>query len=234
MTILIVEDEQPIAQVLADNLEYEGYAVRTAHEGRDGLEQARQPEVDLVLLDLMLPGINGYEICRKLRDEGITKPIIMLTAKGEEIDKVMGLDLGADDYMTKPIGIRELLARIRAVSRRVETDAPEVVTVGLATVDFARFEASRDGESLHLSPKAFGVLRMLVEAKGRAVSRTEILEEVWGLDVYPTTRTVDNHIAELRAVVEADPGRPSHILTVHSVGYRLDPGTKDDDSGRDA
>ena len=208
MTILIVEDERPIAQALADNLEFEGYSVRLAHDGRTGLELARAADVDLVLLDLMLPGISGYEVCKSMRDEGVNTPVIMLTAKGEEIDKVMGLDLGADDYMTKPVGVRELLARIRAVTRRVDVsdvDADEI-TIGDVRVDFWRFEVYRGDEILHLSPKAFGVLRMLVSAEGKAVSRTELLEEVWGLDVFPTTRTVDNHIAELRAAIEPDPG----------------------------
>jgi len=138
MTILIVEDERPIAQALADNLEFEGYSVRLAHDGRTGLELARAADVDLVLLDLMLPGISGYEVCKSMRDEGVNTPVIMLTAKGEEIDKVMGLDLGADDYMTKPVGVRELLARIRAVTRRVDVsdvDADEI-TIGDVRVDF--------------------------------------------------------------------------------------------------
>lgn len=224
MTILIVEDERPIAQALADNLEFEGYTVRLAHDGRAGLELVRSADVDLVLLDLMLPGISGYEVCRSMRDEGVNTPVIMLTAKGEEIDKVMGLDLGADDYMTKPVGVRELLARIRAVTRRMDpSDADmDAITIGDVRVDFGRFEVYRGDETLHLSPKAFGVLRMLVSAEGKAVSRTELLEEVWGLDVFPTTRTVDNHIAELRAAIEADPGQPQYLLTVHSVGYRLE------------
>ena len=149
-------------------------------------------------------------------------PIIMLTAKGEEIDKVMGLDLGADDYVTKPVGIQELLARIRAVTRRRGHSASiDVVSFGRVKVDFEKFEALRDDSSVHLSPKAFGVLKLLVSSAGSAVSRTEILEEVWGLDVFPTTRTVDNHVAELRAALEIDPSSPEHILTVHGVGYRF-------------
>ena len=224
MIILIVEDERPIAQALADNLEFEGYTVRLAHDGRAGLELARADDVDLVLLDLMLPGISGYEVCKSMRDEGVKTPVIMLTAKGEEIDKVMGLDLGADDYMTKPVGVRELLARIRAVTRRSDTSEAdtEVITIGDVRVDFERFEVTAKGETIHLSPKAFGVLRMLVSAEGKAVSRTDLLEEVWGLDVFPTTRTIDNHIAELRAAIEPDPGNPQYLLTVHSVGYRLE------------
>ena len=222
MKILIVEDEHPIAQVLKDNLEYEGHEALISSDGLDGLRQARDPSIDLILLDLMLPGISGYEVCQKLREEQIDTPIIMLTARGEEIDKVMGLDLGADDYVTKPVGIRELLARIRAVTRRRrELKAVDAVSFGTARVDFEKFEAMMNDDTVHLSPKAFGVLKVLVSSDGSAVSRTEILEEVWGLDVFPTTRTVDNHIAELRAALEADPSAPVHILTVHGIGYRF-------------
>ena len=226
-TILVIEDERPIARVVIDNLEFEGYTVLAAYDGIQGLELALSGRADLILLDLMLPGMNGYDICRKLREEGLDTPVIMLTAKGEEIDKVLGLELGADDYVTKPVGIRELLARIRAVLRRAgrrdSESAREALAFGRARVDFARFEAEVDGESVHLSPKAFGVLKLLWERAGRAVSRGEILEQVWGYDVYPTTRTVDNHIAELRAALEPDPSNPRYILTVHGVGYRFVP-----------
>jgi DNA-binding response OmpR family regulator len=221
VTILIVEDERPIAQVLADNLEYEGHTVRCEHDGRSGLEAARADDLDLILLDLMLPGISGYEVCMTLREEGVSTPIIMLTAKGEEIDKVMGLDLGADDYMTKPVGIRELLARIRAVTRRSEPGAQTCVTFGDAEVDFERFEARMRGVEVRISPKAFGLMKLLIESGGRALSRSDILEDVWGMDVFPTTRTVDNHIAELRGALETDPANPVHFLTVHGVGYRF-------------
>jgi len=224
-TILVVEDERPIARVLIDNLEFDGYTVLAAYDGIGGLELALSGRVDLILLDLMLPGMNGYDVCRKIREKGLNTPVIMLTAKGEEIDKVVGLELGADDYVTKPVGIRELLARIRAVLRRTGRQESEhdrdVLVFGRVRVDFARFEAEVDGNSVHLSPKAFGVLRLLWERAGRVVSRNEILEEVWGYEVYPTTRTVDNHIAELRAALEVDPADARYILTVHGVGYRF-------------
>lgn len=225
-TVLIVEDEKPIARILADNLEYEGYQVLVADDGPSGLNLALSRQVDLILLDLMLPGFDGYEVCRRLRDAGQETPVIMLTAKGEEIDKVLGLELGADDYVTKPAGVREILARIKAVLRRsarpADADPGQVLVFGEARVDFGRFEATAGGRPVHLSPKAFGVLKLLWQSRGQAVPRSEILQKVWGYDVYPTTRTVDNHIAELRAAFEADSSQPRYLITVHGVGYRFE------------
>ena len=195
-----------------------------AHDGEAGLDAALSDAVDLILLDIMLPKKNGYDVCRQLRAAGYTTPVIMLTAKGEEIDKVLGLELGADDYVTKPVGVRELLARIHAGLRRVAygLQKPEsVLEIGQARIDFGAFEAVVNGKAVHLSPKAFGVLKLLVSRLGEVVSRNDILEQVWGYDAFPTTRTVDNHIAELRAVLEADPALPSCIVTVHGVGYRF-------------
>ena len=224
-TILIVEDELPIARVMRDNLEFEGYTVQMAHEGNGGLELALLGDADLILLDLMLPGMNGYDVCRNLREAGHQTPVIMLTAKGEEIDKVLGLELGADDYVTKPVGIRELLARIKAVLRRATPEDSEgqesVLEFGGVQVDFDAFETTVQGKVVHLSPKAYGVLKLLWEQGGKAVSRDEILEQVWGYEAFPTTRTADNHIAELRAALEAEPSQPKYILTVHRVGYRF-------------
>jgi len=224
-TILVVEDEESIAEPMVENLEFEGYEVLDARDGNRGLELALSGRADLVLLDIMLPGVNGYEICRRMREEGIDIPVIMLTARGEEADKVRGLDIGADDYLTKPVGILELMARIRAALRRggsgKEVPTSELLEFGQVRVDFGRFEALMDGEQVHLSPKEFGILKLLWERAGKAVSRAEILQEVWGYDVYPTTRTVDTHIAELRATLERDPAHPEHILTVHGTGYRL-------------
>ena len=178
---------------------------------------------DLILLDVVLPTLDGYEVCRRLRAQGAATPIIMLTARGEEVDKVLGLELGADDYVTKPVGVRELMARVKAVLRRGESvpAAGAVLAFGKARIDFDRYEAAVEGRAVHLSPKAFGVLRLLWESRGRALTRAQILEQVWGYEVYPTTRTVDNHIAELRHHLEADPAQPRHILTVHGVGYRF-------------
>jgi DNA-binding response OmpR family regulator len=224
-TVLLVEDEESIAEVVADNLRYEGYGVLEATDGYKGLELALEHRPDLMILDLMLPGIDGYEVCRRLRDQGQSVPIIMLTAKGQEVDKVRGLDLGADDYITKPVGVMELMARVRAVLRRSGhgegVTEGAVLCLGEARVDFSRFEASVSGEAVHLSPKEFGVLEFLWRAQGRAVARAEILQQVWGYDVYPTTRTVDTHVGELRAKLEKDPAKPRHLLTVHGVGYRL-------------
>jgi len=223
--ILIVEDERPIAQVLADNQEYEGHDVEIAIDGQRGLEIGRSPDLDLILLDLMLPVISGYDVCRTLSEADVSTPIIVLTAKGEEIDKVRGLDLGADDYMTKPVGIGELLARIRAVTRRSQAASSlGVIVFGDAEVDFERLQARMRGKDVHLTPKAFGILKLLVDAGGRPVSRAEILEEVWGMDVFPTTRTVDNHVSELRGAFETDPTEPKHLLTVHGVGYQFGTG----------
>ena len=224
--ILVVEDDRAISKVIVDNLEYEGYATLAAFDGTTALHMATTQEVDLILLDIMLPGMNGYDICRRLREAGHLTPVIMLTAKGEEVDKVLGLELGADDYITKPVGVRELLARVKAVLRRAQSSSrsggdAHVLTVGAARVDFDGYETTVGSESVHLSPKAYGVLKLLWQREGKAVSRTEILQQVWGYDVYPTTRTVDNHIAELRAALEEEAARPQHLLTVHGVGYKL-------------
>lgn len=221
--ILVVEDEAAIARVLVDNLVYEGHEAEAVADGAEGLERALAIKPDLILLDVVLPTMDGYEVCRRLRARGSATPIIMLTARGEEVDKVLGLELGADDYVTKPVGVRELMARIKAVLRRGEPEATAgaVLEFGPARVDFDRHEATVDGRTVHLSPKAFGVLRLLWESGGRTLTRAQILKRVWGYEVYPTTRTVDNHIAELRSRLEADAARPRHLLTVHGVGYRF-------------
>jgi len=224
-TILVIEDEESFAEPLIENLEFEGCEVLSATDGPRGLELALSEKADLILLDIMLPGLNGYEICRRIREQQLTTPIIMLTAKGQEADKVRGLDIGADDYVTKPVGILELMARVRAVLRRAAPESgvssPEVLSFGQVRIDFARFEVSVGSRPVHLSPKEFGILKLLWERESRAVSRDEILQQVWGYDVFPTTRTIDTHIAELRAKLEADPADPQHILTVHGTGYRL-------------
>ena len=228
-TILVVEDEKAISRIIVDNLIFEGYEVLAAADGPAGLELALSDRADLILLDIMLPGgLNGYDICRQMREQGLTTPVIMLTARSEEVDKITGFELGADDYVTKPVGVRELLARVKAVLRRAQpveetSTSPDLLEFanGHAHIDFSRFETRVDDQPVHLSPKAYGVLKLLWQSQGRAVSRSEILGEVWGYDVYPTTRTVDNHIAELRAALEPDPSAPRYILTVHGVGYRF-------------
>jgi DNA-binding response OmpR family regulator len=223
--ILIIEDDQAILRGLKDNLEFESYEVLTATEGRAGCELAREENPDLIVLDLMLPGMNGFEICQQLRSEGRTVPILILTARGEEIERVRGLDLGADDYVTKPFSVPELLARVRAILRRTERNEARVAVNQIqfdeVFVDFNRFEARSGDKELKLSRKEFGVLRLLADREGEVVTRDELLDQVWGYDQYPTTRTVDNHIASLRAKLERNPSEPRRLITVHGVGYRL-------------
>jgi DNA-binding response OmpR family regulator len=223
--VLVIEDDLAIFRGLKDNLEYESYEVLIAADGEAGYCLIKEKKPDLVILDLMLPKMNGYELCRKVRGENIATPILMLTARGEEIDRVMGLDLGADDYITKPFSIAELLARVRAVLRRVQKvkagDLPSELHLGDVSVDFVRFEARKAGKILSLSRKEFGVLRYLAGRAGEVVTRDEILDEVWGYGQYPSTRTVDNHIALLRNKLEEDPARPRRLLTIHGVGYKL-------------
>jgi DNA-binding response OmpR family regulator len=223
--ILIVEDDLAILRGLKDNLEYESYEVLTATDGEQGYCLIQEKKPDLVILDLMLPRMSGYELCRKVRKEGNPIPILMLTARGEEVDRVLGLDLGADDYVTKPFSVPELLARIRAIRRRVQQDKtgdlPDDLHFGEIAVDFKCFEARKGGEILNMSRKEFGVLRVLAARVGEVVTRDELLDAVWGYDQYPTTRTVDNHIALLRTKLEDDPSNPRHLITVHGVGYRL-------------
>ena len=223
--ILIIEDDLAILRGLKDNLEYESYEVLTAEDGEQGYCLIREKKPDLIILDLMLPKMSGYELCRKVREEGVTTPILMLTARGEEVDRVLGLDLGADDYVTKPFSVPELLARVRAILRRVQRskkgDLPGELRFGKVSIDFKRFEARRAGKILNMSRKEFGVIRLLAARAGEVVTRDELLDEVWGYDQYPTTRTVDNHIALLRTKLEEDPSKPRHLLTVHGVGYKL-------------
>lgn len=171
----------------------------------------------------MLPQMNGFELCRKLRKEGLATPILMLTARGQEMDRVMGMDLGADDYMTKPFGVAELLARVRALLRgtKASLKLPDRLRVNEVDIDFQRYEAHKAGRLLPLTPKEFGVLRVLAARAGEVMTRDDLLNEVWGYEKYPTTRTVDNHIASLRAKLERNPNQPQHLLTVHGIGYRL-------------
>lgn len=223
--ILIVEDDLAILRGLKDNLEYESYKVLTATDGEEGYCLIREKKPDLIILDLMLPKMSGYELCRKVREDGLTTPILMLTARGEEVDRVLGLDLGADDYVTKPFSVPELLARIRAILRRVRQsrsgDLPNELHFDDVSIDFRCFEARKAGQILNMSRKEFGVLRLLAARVNEVVTRDELLDEVWGYDQYPTTRTVDNHIALLRSKLEEDPSSPRHLLTVHGVGYKL-------------
>jgi two-component system alkaline phosphatase synthesis response regulator PhoP len=208
---------------LKDNFEFEGYEVLTASDGAAGLERARTHKPDLVILDIMLPRYSGLEVCKTLRGEGFTAPIIMLTARGQEIDKVVGLELGADDYVTKPFSIRELLARVRAILRRSEGAKKRLSRYRFSDVelDFEIYQARKGGEALDLSPREFELLRYLIERKGDTVSRDRLLEDVWGYESYPSTRTVDTHIAKLRAKIGDSGSEPRFILTIHGVGYKF-------------
>ena len=221
--IIVIEDDLAILRGLRDNLEYESYEVYTATDGEQGYRLIQKHHPHLIVLDLMIPKMSGYELCRKVRSEGIATPILMLTARSEEADRVRGFDLGADDYVTKPFSVPELLARIRAILRRVKpsTALPDRLHFDDVSVDFKRFEAAKAGQVLKLSRKEFGVLQLLAARLGHVVTRNELLDEVWGHESYPTTRTVDNHIASLRSKLEDDSSKPRHLITVHGVGYKL-------------
>jgi len=221
--IIVIEDDLAILRGLRDNLEYESYEVYTATDGEQGYRLIQKHHPHLIVLDLMMPRMSGYELCRKVRSEGIATPILMLTARSEEADRVHGFDIGADDYVTKPFSVPELLARIRAIMRRVQpsTALPDRLHFDDVSVDFKRFEAKKASQVLKLSRKEFGVLRLLAARVGQVVTRNELLDEVWGHESYPTTRTVDNHIASLRSKLEDDSSKPRHLITVHGVGYKL-------------
>lgn len=222
--ILIIEDELPMRTALSDCLVAEGYRVLTSADGEDGLRRALEEKPDLILLDIMMPRLDGFSVCAELRRLDNPVPILMLTAKGQVNDRVDGLDAGADDYLVKPFSTEELLARVRALLRRLQraTAAPETIRLGEAEVDFLRQTASRNGREVHLSVKEFAVLRLMAETPGEPVSRQRFLDVVWGYAAFPTTRTVDNHIAGLRAKLEPNPNDPLWIKTVHGVGYKME------------
>jgi two-component system, OmpR family, alkaline phosphatase synthesis response regulator PhoP len=224
--ILLVEDEPGLVVTLTDRLATEGYAVETAQDGETGLEQAARAPFDLIILDVMLPRKNGFDVCRDLRQRGVSSPIIMLTARGQVVDRVVGLKLGADDYVTKPFEMIELLARIEALLRRApaaidSAQLPEIYRFGAVQVDFRRAEVVRDREPVELSALEFKLLRYLIEHRGATLSRDELLNEVWGYDAMPSTRTVDVHVAWLRQKLEPNPRHPQFILTVHGLGYKF-------------
>ncbi|MGQ0714539.1 MAG: response regulator transcription factor [Gemmatimonadaceae bacterium] len=225
--ILVVEDQGDLALGLRANLEVEGYVVDVAPTGEDALRIASERKPDLVILDIMLPGIDGYEVLAKLRAMRVEAPVLMLTARAEEVDKVRGFRTGADDYVTKPFGVMELLVRIQALLRRGPprgddgSRAGQVVRVGDVEVDIEGHMVRRNGEEVSLTPKAFELLLALHRKQGKVASRHELLRDIWGYASSVTTRTVDAHVAELRRKLEADPAEPKHILTVWKVGYRL-------------
>jgi DNA-binding response OmpR family regulator len=220
--ILVVEDEPGIAFGLEVDLDAEGYGVEIVRDGNAAIERGGTGEFDLILLDLMLPGKDGFQVCRELRRSGCRTPIIMLTAKTREIDKVMGLDLGADDYVTKPFSPKELQSRIKAVLRRAAGELPEVYRFDDVEVDFTRCELRRGGEPAEATPLEFRLLTAFVRNRGRTLSRDQLLDEAWGRDFYVTPRAVDNHIAALRKKLEPDPARPRYLVNIRGMGYRFD------------
>jgi DNA-binding response OmpR family regulator len=228
--ILVVEDQKDLALGLQANLEVEGYEVLVAHAGEEGFRKATSGQPDLVILDLMLPDTDGYSVLSRMRSAGLDMPVVILTARGEEVDKVRGFRTGADDYVTKPFGVMELLVRIQAILRRgapraaakvVGRAAEDIRRVGPIEVDVTDRTVRRDGTEVPLTPKAFDLLLALIDKGGRVASRHDLLRDVWGYASSVTTRTVDAHIAELRRKLEPDPANPSHIITVWKVGYRL-------------
>jgi len=223
--ILIIEDEKDMAAGLRDNLELEGHDVIIAEDGVNGLRLAIEKQPHLIILDIMLPGQSGFDVCKELRARDLDTPIIMLTARGEEIDKVLGLELGADDYVTKPFSLRELLARVKAVLRRYQSEEPaeKFRQFGTVFIDFERYIARDERGEIEMTHKEFELLKYFFAHKEQTVSRDDLITKVWGYDAYPTSRTVDNFILKLRKKIEPNPARPVHILTVHGIGYKFIP-----------
>ncbi|UCG48174.1 MAG: response regulator transcription factor [Phycisphaerales bacterium] len=221
-TVLIIEDDATMLRGLKDNFEYKGYRVVTAADGEAGLTAALEVKPDLIILDIMLPKINGYEVCRLVRKEKLTMPIVMLTAKGEESDIVLGLNLGADDYVTKPFSIKELLARAGAMLRRARQGEPERYEFGDMSLDIGARELRRAGRAVKLSPKEFGLLELFLRKWGRALTRDEILNAVWGYDSFAGRRSIDRFVTTLRGKIEPDPHNPMFIHTVREIGYKFD------------
>ena len=221
--ILLVEDEPKMQRGLRDNLEFEGHDVTIQGDGSSGLQTLLREPFDLVILDVMLPQMSGFDVVRKSREKGIHTPILMLTAKGEEIDKVLGLELGADDYVTKPFSLRELLARVNALLRRaVPTDTADTMMVlGDITINFAGYCGSKDGKEFSMTPKEFEILKYLWQHRNETVSRDDLLTNVWGYDESVTTRTIDNFILKIRQKIEDDCAHPKIIFTIHGTGYKL-------------
>lgn len=221
--ILVIEDEPDMRRGLDDNLEFEGYETVSTGNGKEGLRFALKEDFDLIVLDLMLPGMDGMEVCREIKRSGKTTPIIMLTARGAENDKIEGFEAGADDYITKPFSLKELLARIKAVLRRAIHVPQQISTYsfGKIVLDFDKYQAAKEGVAIELSPREFEILKLFIQNEGDIVSREDFLQKVWGYQSVPSTRTVDNHIAKLRQKVEDDADNPVHIITVHRMGYKF-------------
>ena len=223
--ILIIEDEESIRIALEDDFRLENYDVTVASDGIEGLAKAANPDIDLIILDIMLPGMNGFDICKKLRSKGVRTPVIMLTAKGQEIDKVLGLEFGADDYVTKPFSPRELQARVKAVLRRMETDPDDktenLFRSGGLEVNFRQYECRKNGKIVNLTTHEFELLKYLIQNRGKVISRDKLLDEVWGKNVFVTPHTIDTHIANLRQKIDDDLSAPRLILSIRGVGYKF-------------
>lgn len=221
--ILIVDDEPAMRLGLKDNLEFEGYEVELAEDGEEGLSKIESGTFDLIVLDIMMPKMSGFDICKKIRADKNFTPVIFLSAKGEELDKVLGLEFGADDYITKPFSVRELLARIKAILRRNSSiqQSAETVTIGNLTFDFHSFSVFENNEPLNMSYKEFEIIHFLWNHKNETVSREQLLDNIWGKNVYTTSRTIDNFIMKLRNKIEKDPNKPQLIISIHGIGYKL-------------
>ncbi|MBU4269129.1 MAG: response regulator transcription factor [Acidobacteria bacterium] len=221
--ILIIEDDNTLQQGLAETLQFHGFETISARDGRMGFELYGRQHPDLIVLDIMLPGFDGYEICKQIRRHDEKTPIIMLTARDQENDKLLGFELGADDYLTKPFSIKELVARVQALLKRtaLEKDAPATVRIGTVEVLFRRFEIRRGKQTLDMTPKESAILKLLAANSPEVVSRDQIMDRVWGDEYDPSPRTIDNFILKLRQKIELDPARPEHLLTVHGAGYKL-------------
>jgi len=220
--ILVVEDEPPLALGLEDDLKLEGYEVDVVRDGETASRRAREQAFDLIILDVMLPHKDGFEVCRELRRAGLRTPIILLTAKTEESDKVLGLELGADDYVTKPFSPRELRARVKAALRRTAGEMPEIYRFGDAEVDFTRCELRRGGRALEMTPIEFKLLAAFIRHRGQTLSREKLLDQVWGRETFVTDRVVDTHVANLRKKIESKPSEPRFLVNVRGMGYRFD------------
>ena len=221
--ILIVEDDHMMAVALREGLESEGYQVELAADGQAGLKTALEKNFDLVILDVMLPKMSGFDVCKQLRSAGNRVPLIMLTARNLEVEKVRGLNLGADDYLTKPFSLMELIARIEAILRRIKQGqvALEQYAFADVTLDFRKYEATKGHRTLELSSREFRILKCLIEHRGEVVTRDQLLDHAWSYDSFPSTRTVDVHIARLRQKIESQPNQPQHLITIHGVGYKF-------------
>jgi DNA-binding response OmpR family regulator len=221
--ILIVEDEKNMVTGLVFNLESQGYEVSVAKDGEEGLLEAGRDEPDLIILDIMLPKKDGFKVCRELREKGFDTPILMLTARSEEADKVLGFEIGADDYLTKPFSLLELLARVKALLRRSKERGkePEIYHFGMVEIDFKHYRVIKDGRPVELTQREFEMMKLLIKNRGTVVTRNKFLDKIWGYEKFPTTRTVDAHITKLRHKLEQEPDSPQFIITVHGIGYKL-------------